>query len=48
MCRVGFEPMIPVFERVNTVVLALDRSATVIGILTVSICKITEQCREIQ
>jgi hypothetical protein len=30
MPRVGFEPMIPVFERAKTVH-ALDRAATVIG-----------------
>jgi hypothetical protein len=30
MLRVGFEPMIPVFELAETV-LALDRAATVIG-----------------
>jgi hypothetical protein len=30
MSRVGFEPMIPSFERVKTV-LALDRAATLIG-----------------
>jgi hypothetical protein len=30
MPQVGFEPMIPVFERANTVH-ALDREATVIG-----------------
>jgi hypothetical protein len=30
MSRVGFEPMIPVFERAKTVH-ALDRAATVIG-----------------
>jgi hypothetical protein len=31
MPRVGFEPMIPVFERAKTVH-ALDRTATVIGL----------------
>jgi hypothetical protein len=33
MPRVGFEPMIQVFERVKTVH-ALDRAATVIGIVS--------------
>jgi hypothetical protein len=32
MPRVGFEPMIPVFERAKTVH-ALDRAATVIGFI---------------
>jgi hypothetical protein len=32
MPRVGFEPMIPVFERANTVHVS-DRAATVIGLI---------------
>jgi hypothetical protein len=35
MTRVGFEPMIPVFERVKTFH-ALDRAATVIGTFTLA------------
>jgi hypothetical protein len=36
MPQVGFEPTIPVFERVKTVH-ALDRAATVIGIIIIII-----------
>jgi hypothetical protein len=42
MPPVGFEPMIPVFQRVKTVH-ALDRAATVIGSLCSRIFKLTEQ-----
>jgi hypothetical protein len=34
MPRVGFEPLIPVFERAKTVH-ALDRAATVTGVLVI-------------
>jgi hypothetical protein len=34
----GFKPMIPVFQRVNTVN-ALGRAATVIGSISINVCK---------
>jgi hypothetical protein len=40
MRRVGFEPMIPVFEWVKTIH-ALDRAATVIGNIQYLICNNT-------
>jgi hypothetical protein len=47
MPQVRFDPMIPVFERAKTVN-ALDRAATVIGLIVLLNCNISHKGRNVK